>query len=196
MLPAKQKGFLRMTNLIGISGSLRKASFNTALLKTAITLAPDGVTFTSGTIEGIPLYNADVEKEGVPEAVQLLKDQIAAADGVILFTPEYNNSMPGVFKNAIDWVSSSMTGAPNVFAGRAFAIAGTSPGPFGTLLSQNAWLSVLRTLGADLWSGKRLMLPKAGSLFDKEGHLVDEEAKARLTAFVEAFAGYVATKSA
>jgi NAD(P)H-dependent FMN reductase len=196
MLPAKQKGFLRMTKLIGISGSLRKASFNTALLKTAITLAPDGVTFTSGTIEGIPLYNADVEKEGVPEAVQLLKDQIAVADGVILFTPEYNNSMPGVFKNAIDWVSSSMTGAPNVFAGRAFAIAGTSPGPFGTLLSQNAWLSVLRTLGADLWSGKRLMLPKAGSLFDKEGHLVDEEAKARLKAFVEAFATYVAVKSA
>ena len=89
-----------------------------------------------------------------------------------------------------------MTGAPNVFAGRAFAIAGTSPGPFGTLLSQNAWLSVLRTLGADLWSGKRLMLPKAGSLFDKEGHLIDEDAKARLTAFVEAFAGYVAAKSA
>jgi chromate reductase len=190
------EGFSRMTKLIGISGSLRKASFNTALLKTAMTLAPDGVTFTSGTIEGIPLYNADVEREGVPEAVQLLKDQIAAADGVILFTPEYNNSMPGVFKNAIDWVSSSMTGAPNVFAGRAFAIAGTSPGPFGTLLSQNAWLSVLRTLGADLWSGKRLILPKAGSLFDKEGHLIDEDAKARLTAFVEAFAGYVAAKSA
>jgi chromate reductase len=185
-----------MTKLIGISGSLRKASFNTTLLKTAMTLAPDGVTFTSGTIEGIPLYNADVEREGVPEAVQVLKDQIAAADGVILFTPEYNNSMPGVFKNAIDWVSSSMTGAPNVFAGRAFAIAGTSPGPFGTLLSQNAWLSVLRTLGADLWSGKRLMLPKAGSLFDKEGHLIDEEAKARLKGFVEAFAGYVAAKSA
>ena len=185
-----------MTNLIGISGSLRKASFNTALLKTAITLAPDGVTFTSGTIEGIPLYNADVEREGVPEAVQRLKDQIAAADGVILFTPEYNNSMPGVFKNAIDWVSSSMTGAPNVFAGRAFAIAGTSPGPFGTLLSQNAWLSVLRTLGADLWSGKRLMLPKAGALFDKEGQLTDEEARARLKAFVESFAGYVAGKVA
>jgi chromate reductase len=196
MLPANQKGHLYMTKLIGISGSLRKASFNTALLKTAMTLAPDGVTFTSGTIEGIPLYNADVEREGVPEAVQVLKDQIAAADGVILFTPEYNNSIPGVFKNAIDWVSSSMTGAPNVFAGRAFAIAGTSPGPFGTLLSQNAWLSVLRTLGADLWSGKRLMLPKAGSLFDKEGHLIDEDAKARLTAFVVAFAGYVAGKTA
>jgi len=185
-----------MTKLIGISGSLRKGSFNTALLKAAIPLAPEGVTFTSGTIEGIPLYNADIEREGVPQAVQALKDQIAAADGVVLFTPEYNNSIPGVFKNAIDWASSSMTGAPNIFAGRAFALAGTSPGPFGTLLSQNAWLPVLRTLGADLWSGKRLMLPKAGSLFDKDGHLTDEEATARLRGFVEAFAAYVAAKSA
>lgn len=180
-----------MTKLIGISGSLRKASFNKALLHAAIPLAPEGVRLSVGTIEGIPLYNADVEREGVPEAVQVLKDQIADADGVILFTPEYNNSMPGVFKNAIDWVSSSMTGAPNVFAGRAFAIAGTSPGPFGTLLSQNAWLPVMRTLGADLWSGKRLMLPKAGTLFDKEGNLIDEDAKGRLKAFVEAFAAYV-----
>lgn len=184
-----------MTTLIGISGSLRKASFNTALLHAAIPLAPAGVTFDSATIEGIPLYNADIEREGVPEPVQRLKDQIAAADGIILFTPEYNNSMPGVFKNAIDWASSSMTGAPNVFAGRAFAIAGTSPGPFGTLLGQNAWLPVLRTLGADLWSGKRLMLPKAGSVFDADGHLTDEDAKARLKAFVEGFASYVRTKT-
>ncbi|OBZ92630.1 NADPH-dependent FMN reductase [Pararhizobium polonicum] len=185
-----------MTKLIGISGSLRKASFNKALLHAALPMAPQGVSFTIGTIEGIPLYNADVEREGVPEAVQVLKDQIAAADGVILFTPEYNNSMPGVFKNAIDWVSSSMTGAPNVFAGRSFALAGTSPGPFGTLLSQDAWLSVFRTLGADLWSGKRLMLPKAGSLFDKDGTLIDEDAKARLKVFVETFAAYVAAKTA
>ena len=185
-----------MVKLIGISGSLRKASFNKSLLNAALPLAPAGVTFTAGTIEGSPLYNADVEREGVPAAVQLLKDQIAAADGVILFTPEYNNSIPGVFKNAIDWVSSSTTGAPNVFAGRAFALAGTSPSAFGTILSQNAWLPVLRTLGADFWSGKRLMLPKAGSLFDKEGNLVDEDAKARLKTFVEAFADYVVRKTA
>lgn len=180
-----------MIKLLGISGSLRKASFNKALLHAALELPLADVRFTAGTIEGIPLYNADVEREGVPAPVQLLKDQIAAADGVILFTPEYNNSMPGVFKNAIDWASSSMTGAPNVFAGRAFALAGTSPSPFGTLLSQNAWLPVFRTLGADLWSGKRLMLPKAGALFDKDGKLVDEDTRGRLKAFVEAFADYV-----
>ena len=179
-----------MTSLLGISGSLRKASFNTALLRAAIPLAPSGVAFSVGTIEGIPLYNADVEREGVPEAVRVLKEQVAACDGVILFTPEYNNSMPGVLKNAIDWVSSSMTGAPNVFAGRPFALAGTSPGNFGTILSQNAWLPVFHTLGADLWSGKRLMLPKANALFDKDGTLIDEDARKRLSAFVEAFADY------
>lgn len=182
-----------MTKLLGISGSLRKASFNTALLQAALLLAPKDVTFTTGTIEGIPLYNADIEAEGIPDAVQALKDQIAAADGVILFTPEYNNSMPGVFKNALDWAGSSMNGGPNVFAGKAFALAGTSPSPFGTLLSQNAWLPVMRTLGADLWAGKRLMLPKAGSLF-KDGVLADEEAKERLQAFVAAFAEYVARR--
>ncbi len=180
-----------MIKLLGISGSLRKGSFNKALLHAALDIPVEGVGFTAGTIEGIPLYNADVEREGVPAPVQRLKDQIADADGVILFTPEYNNSMPGVFKNAIDWASSSMTGAPNVFAGKVFALAGTSPGPFGTLLSQNAWLPVFRTLGADLWAGKRLMLPKAGSLFDKDGKLTDEEAQGRLKAFVEAFAAYV-----
>ncbi|OJF97850.1 NADPH-dependent FMN reductase [Pararhizobium antarcticum] len=183
-----------MTKLLGISGSLRKASYNTALLRAAVSLVPEGVAFSVGTIEGIPLYNADVEKAGVPEAVRVLKDQIAAADGVILFSPEYNNSMPGVFKNAIDWVSSSMTGAPNVFAGRAFALAGTSPGNFGTILGQNAWLPVFHTLGADLWSAKRLMLPKANGLFDADGILIDEEAKKRLSSFIETFAGYCGSR--
>ena len=179
-----------MTNLIGISGSLRKASFNTALLKTAMTLAPDGVTFTSGTIEGIPLYNADVEREGVPEAVQRLKDQIAAADGVILFTPEYNNSIPGVFKNAIDWLSRPSADIGKIFGGRPFAIAGASPGNFGTQLSQNAWLTVLHTLGAEVWSGKRLMVPRAGDVFDAEGKLTDAAIEKRLAAFIAGFAEF------
>ncbi len=99
--------------------------------------------------------------------------------------------MPGVFKNAIDWASSSGSGGTKVFAGKIFALAGASPGPFGTLLSQNAWLPVFRTLGSDLWAGKRLMLPKAAAAFDADGQMVDEEAKARLATFVAAFVDYV-----
>ncbi|MDO9415047.1 NADPH-dependent FMN reductase [Pararhizobium sp.] len=178
-----------MTKLIGISGSLRAGSLNSALLRAAQALAPEDVAFTAGTIRGIPLYDGDVEAaEGIPVAVQTLKDQIIAADGVILFTPEYNNSIPGVFKNAIDWLSRPSSDIARVFGGKPFAIAGASPGNFGTILSQNAWMTVLHTLGADIWSGKRLMLPHAPSLFDESGTLTDEATIKRLSGFVAAFA--------
>ena len=84
-----------------------------------------------------------------------------ASDGVILATPEYNNGIPGVFKNGIDWLSRPPADIPKVFWGRPFAIIGASPGGFGTILSQDAWLSVLRTLGARFWSGGRLMVSRA-----------------------------------
>jgi NAD(P)H-dependent FMN reductase len=183
-----------MTKLLGISGSLRKASFNTGLLNAAKSVAPDGVEFETATLRGIPLYDGDVEAEsGVPATVTALKDKIIAADGVILFTPEYNNSIPGVFKNAIDWLSRPPADIRKVFGGRPFALAGASSGNFGTILSQNAWLSVMRTLGAQLWSGKRLMVPKAATLFDDAGQLTDDDTRERLRGFVQAFADYVAT---
>lgn len=185
-----------MVKILGISGSLRKASFNTGLMKAAAAGTPDGVEFETATLHGIPLYDGDVEaKDGTPEAVTALKQKIMAADGVILFTPEYNNSMPGVFKNAIDWLSRPSADIAKVFRGRHFALAGTSPGNFGTILSQNAWLPVMRTLGAELWSGKRLMLPRAETLFDQDGVLTDTEAADRLRAFVKAFADFAGARS-
>lgn len=186
-----------MVKLIGISGSLRKGSYNTALLNAALACAPDGVTFEAGTIRGIPLYDGDVEKEaGIPDAVTTLKEQVAAADGVVIFTPEYNNSIPGVFKNAIDWMSRPATDIPKVFGGRPFAMAGASPGNFGTQLSQNAWLPVMHTLGAELWSGKRLMIPRAASVFDADGKIVDEAIAKRLGDFLAAFVNHVGSKNA
>lgn len=186
-----------MTKILGISGSLRKASFNTALLKAAKSVAPRDVEFEIATLHGIPLYDGDVEAEsGIPAPVDDLKQKIIAADGVILFTPEYNNSMPGVFKNAIDWLSRPPADIKKVFGSRPFALAGASPGNFGTILSQNAWLAVMRTLGADLWSGKRLMLPKVATLFDNEWKLTDEETRERVRGFVTAFAEHVAATKA
>lgn len=181
-----------MVKLIGISGSLRKGSYNTALLNAALACAPEGVIFEAGTIRGIPLYDGDVEKEeGIPEAVVVLKAQVAAADGVVIFTPEYNNSIPGVFKNAIDWMSRPAADIGRVFRGRPFAMAGASPGNFGTQLSQNAWLPVMHTLGADLWSGKRLMIPRAESVFDADGKIIDEAIAKRLGDFLAAFVAHV-----
>lgn len=182
-----------MTHLLGISGSLRRASFNTALLNNAAELLPEGVTLEIRTLHGVPLYDGDEEAaHGMPEAVLALKAAIASADGVILSTPEYNNGIPGVFKNAIDWASRPGGDAGQVFAGRPFAIMGASPGGFGTLLSQNHWLPVLRTLGAELWTEGRMLVSRAGQVFDAEGAIGDPERREQIKMFLAGFAAFAA----
>jgi len=177
-----------MATIVGISGSLRRGSFNTALLRAAVDLAPEGTTILPRTLHGIPLYDGDVEAtEGIPAAVAALKEEIVAADGLLLVTPEYNNGIPGVFKNAIDWLSRPPADIGRVFGGRPVAVIGTSPGQWGTVLSQAAWLPVLRTLGTEPFWGGRLQLARARTLFDAEGKLVDEEVRERLRKFVEGF---------
>ncbi|WFU12443.1 NAD(P)H-dependent oxidoreductase (plasmid) [Rhizobium sp. CB3090] len=178
--------------ILGISGSLRKGSFNTALLNAAVELAPPGVEFIARTIHGVPLYDADIEAaEGIPETVSELKELTAASDGLILFTPEYNNSLPGVFKNAIDWMSRPSSDIARIFRAKPVAVLGASPGNFGTVLSQTAWLPVLRTLGTHPWFGGRLMVSRAGSVFDADGKIVDEKVKQSLAIFIEGFAAFV-----
>jgi NAD(P)H-dependent FMN reductase len=178
-----------MARLLGISGSLRKASFNTGLLRAAIDLVPDGATLQAGSIVGIPLYNGDDEREqGIPAAVQRLKQQLAEADGLLLFTPEYNNSMPGVLKNAIDWLTRPASDIASLFGGKPVAVLGASPGGFGTILAQEAWLPVLRTLGTRPWFEGRLMLSRAQSVFDANGNLTDEATRQRLAQFIAGFA--------
>lgn len=182
-----------MTRILGISGSLRAGSFNTALLRAASALVDPSIEFEVATLHGIPLYDADLEqREGLPAAVTVLKDRIVASDGVLLATPEYNNGIPGVFKNAIDWLSRPPADIPRVFGGRAFAVIGASPGGFGTILSQAAWLPVLRTLGASHWSGGRLMVSRAGKLVDVNGELADEATKELLRKFLAGFAAFAA----
>ena len=177
--------------LVGLSGSLRSGSYNSALLRAAQTLVPAGVELIAGSIRDIPLYNGDVERDaGLPAAVSELKALVAGADGLMLFTPEYNNGIPGVFKNAIDWLSRPASDIPLVFGGRPVAVLGASPGGFGTILSQAAWLPVLRTLGADHWAGERLMVARAGAVFNEDGDLVDEAIRRRLGAFIVGFADH------
>jgi NAD(P)H-dependent FMN reductase len=181
----------RVTKLVGICGSLRKASFNATLLRAAAVAMPPGATLAIATIRGIPLYDGDVEAaQGVPEPVAALKDAIAAADGLLLVTPEYNNSIPGVFKNAIDWLSRPPADIKRVFRGRPVALMGASPGRFGTVLSQSAWLPVLRTLGAEFWSEGRLLVSNAGTAFDEHDALSDPGIRERLERFMQGFVAF------
>lgn len=177
-----------MTNIIAISGSLRKHSFNTALINAAAKMFPDEVTV--GTIAGIPPFNEDLEdSEGIPEAVATLKQQIVEADGLLISTPEYNNGIPGVLKNAIDWATRPFKDVPKVFHGTPVAVIGASPGGFGTTLAQTALLPVLRTLKTDPWFAGRLMVSDAGEKIE-EGVLEDEETRKRLEKFVSGFIEY------
>ena len=162
------------------------------LLHAAVEAAPAGSTIQIESIRDIPLYDGDVEAEqGIPQAVQHLKARIVAADGLLIVTPEYNNSMPGVLKNAIDWLSRPPADIPRVFRGRPVAIMGATPGQGGTLLSQAAWLPVVRTLGMRPWFEGRVNVSGAGKVFDTDGRLADEGIRDRIRTFVEGFTGFV-----
>jgi NAD(P)H-dependent FMN reductase len=181
-----------MAGIIAIAGSLRRGSYNAALLRAAVELAPAGTEIATASIAGIPLYDGDVEAEqGIPDAVARLKDVIAGAGGLLLATPEYNNSMPGVLKNAIDWLSRPAKDIPRVFGGKPVALIGATPGAGGTRLAQSAWLPVLRTLGTRPWFDKSLYVAGAAQVFDAEGRLVDEKIRKLLSELVAGFAAYV-----
>ena len=181
-----------MTTILGISGSLRSQSLNTALLRAAQSVAGDGVRVEAATLHGIPLYDGDAERrDGLPDAVSALKARVVASDGVLLCTPEYNNGIPGVFKNAIDWLSRPADDIARVFGDRPFAVIGASPGGFGTILAQDAWLPVLRTLRVRYWSGGRLQVARAQSLLDDAGGFADEKTLQRLAEFVDGFARFI-----
>jgi NAD(P)H-dependent FMN reductase len=181
-----------LIKILGISGSLRAKSFNSALLAAAVKLQPEDAQIEVASIRDIPLYDGDVEARGVPAAVDALKARVVATDALLLVTPEYNNSLPGVFKNAIDWLSRPSADVKRVFGNRPVAIIGTSPGSYGTILSQQAWLPVLRTLGTRPWFGGRLQVAHAQQVFDDTGELIDEKVRAHLAEFLRGFSAFAA----
>lgn len=181
-----------MTKILGISGSLRSASFNTALLKAAAELVDAPVEIEAVTLHGIPLYDGDLESEsGLPQAVVDLKSRAMESDGLLLSTPEYNNGVPGVFKNAIDWMSRPGNKPESVFANRPVAIIGASPGGFGTNLAQSHWLPVLRTLGTRPWFGGRLMVSRANTVFNDAGEISDDAVRDRLRDFLQGYVAFI-----
>lgn len=177
-----------MIKIIGISGSLRSKSYNTALLRVAAGMMPQGSELIIASIAAIPLYNQDIETGlGIPPAVVELKNMIEESNGIILATPEYNNSMPGVLKNAIDWLSRPPSDVKKVFGGKPASIMGASPGRFGTILGQDSWLSVMHILGMQVWGGERLRVANAAHIFDENGLLVDRRTEEQIRKYVHEF---------
>ena len=156
-----------MTTLLGISGSLRKASTNTLLMRNAAEIfQPD--SFVEGDIN-LPLYNGDLEEaEGIPPAVQHLSDQIEAADAVIIATPEYNKALSGALKNALDWVSRTK-GSP--WKNKPVAIMSAAAGRAGGERSQFSLRLAMMAFRPRLLQGPEVLLASSGSAFDAEGKL-------------------------
>jgi chromate reductase len=158
-------------NVIGISGSLRKGSYNSMALRAAQKLAPAGMTLTIADIANIPMYNDDVRAAGEPEAVLALKAQIAAADAVLLVTPEYNFSIPGVLKNTLDWLSRPPL---TPFDGKPVAIMGASPGPVGTARVQYHLRQVLVFMNSFTVNKPEVFISGCAGKFNAQGELTDE----------------------
>lgn len=183
---------VRNIGILALSGSLRAASFNTALLRNAQELVPADARIEIASIRDIPLYDGDVEAHsGVPAPVAELKERVVAADALLIATPEYNNSLPGVAKNAIDWLSRPVADIPRVFGGRVVGLIGASPGARGTFAAQIAWLPVLRVLGTRPWFGATLYVPHAARAFDAAGRLGEDD-RQRLRVYLEGFVRYIA----
>jgi chromate reductase len=177
--------------ILGISGSLRRGSYNTSLLGAAAGLLPDDVEFELwGGLKAVPPYDEDDDTEEAPAAVAALRKAIAGADGILIATPEYNSSVPGQLKNAIDWASRPP--ATNPLRNKPVAVVGASTGAFGAVWSQAELRKVLAATGARVVEGE-VAVGHAPTRFDEDGRLVDENLLEQLE---EVVAGLVAAAAA
>ncbi len=174
--------------ILGISGSLRRGSYNSAALRAAPELAPRDMRVESFDIAHIPLYNEDVKQQGFPSPVEELRHRVREADGVLLATPEYNYSIPGVLKNAIDWVSRP---PEQPFDGKPIAIMGASPSALGTGRAQYHLRQCFVFLNGLVMNRPEVMIAQASSKFDAEGKLIDQPTREFLGTMLTAFAAWV-----
>lgn len=158
-------------NVLGISGSLRSGSYNSMALRAAQQLAPAGMTIEIADISQIPMYNDDVRAAGFPDAVLQLKQAVRAADAVLLVTPEYNFSIPGVLKNTLDWLSRP---PEPPFDGKPVAIMGAATGPLGTARVQYHLRQVLVFMNTFTVNKPEVFINLAATKFDAQGELTDE----------------------
>ena len=174
-------------SVLGICGSLRKASYNMATLRTAIALKPAGMAVTVADISQIPPYNEDVRAEGFPPTVETLRQQIAASDALLFACPEYNYSMSGVLKNAIDWASRP---PDQPFAGKPIAIIGAAAGMAGSARAQYDLRRSCVFLDMHPLNKPEVLIGQAQTKFDAEGNLLDEVAKNLIRDLMAALVGW------
>jgi len=181
--------------ILALGGSLRQASFNRALLREAAALAPAEAGLDLGLVDlvrALPLFDQDLlDRDTPPAEVARLKDALRAADGLLIATPEYNWSIPGFLKNAIDWASRPSSDIPAVFGDLPVALIGAG-GSAGTL-AQSAWLPVFRYLRMRPWAERTLYVDHAREKFGADGRLADEATREQLRAVVAGFAAHCAT---
>jgi chromate reductase len=161
-------------DILGVSGALRHGSFNTALLRTAIAVAPDDVAIEIVDYHDIPLYDGDLEDKAFPAAVTRLKERIRRADGVLFAVPEYNFGVPGVLKNVIDWASRPY--GQSAWAGKPAAIMGAGGG-LGTARSQYQFRQITHALDMRMVRHPEIFVANAATKFDKDLNLTDQVAR-------------------
>jgi chromate reductase len=180
-----------MLKILAVSGSLRAASYNSALLRLAIKSAPPELTIERYDIRAIPFYDGDVETRGDPQTVVDWKDSISAADGILFATPEYHHSIPGVLKNALDWAGRSPKGVTNAsLARKPIAIMGTG-GVAGTARAQLHLRQVLAETRSYVMIEPTVVVPSARQKFDETGKLLDEAVRKQVSDFMAAYAVWV-----
>jgi chromate reductase len=178
-----------MTYTIGyFVGSLARASINRTLSKALIRLAPDDLEFSEIPIKDLPLYNSDYDADYPPEGVAL-KEAIAAADGILLISPEYNRAIPGALKNAIDW--GSRPWGTNSFARKPSGIIGASPGAIGTAVMQSNMRSVLSFLDAPQLNSPEAYITFRADDFGADGEVLNEKTEAFLRHYMEEYCAFV-----
>lgn len=178
-----------MKKIIGLSGSLRKDSYNSALLKTAQTMMPSGMVLEIESIHEIPLYNTDLESANFPKSVLSLREKIRKADGVIIATPEYNYSIPGVLKNTIDWLSRPYNDP--VLSGKPLALMGASMGMMGTCRAQYHLRQCMVFLNMHVMNTPELFVSAAHTKFNEKLVLTDEPTQAVLEKLLVSFQAWV-----
>jgi chromate reductase len=169
--------------IVGLAGSLRRASFNRGLIRAAAELAPSGIVLDIFDLADIPLYNQDVEDAGEPASVVALKTAVGRADALLVATPEYNHGVPGVLKNALDWASRPRATSP--LRDKPVAVTGASPGRGSTARAQAQLREAFVFTGACVMPQPELLVGEAASRFDDDGNLTDPEIRTALVELVE-----------